>query len=133
MFLFLNSNQTDENEAFIKELHEASKVMKNKIFIAIAKDNEEISSKMMEFLVILPDTLPRVFIVEPKDESVFKYKFPHETINSATIIEFFESYSKGELKPFYQSEDIPEQDYLENVRQIVAKNFREVLATAKDN
>ena len=33
---------------------------------------------MMEFLIILPESLPKVFIVAPKEDNVLKYSFNYE-------------------------------------------------------
>lgn len=86
------------------------------IYVASAKSNEELTEKMLEFLGITEEQLPTVFIIQPKEDNILKYSFNRQQINSATILEFFTEFINGKIEPYYQSEDLPEEDYIDNVK-----------------
>ena len=46
----------------------------------------------MEFLSISSDALPNVYIIDPKEEAINKYKFTFESINEENLIAFYESF-----------------------------------------
>ena len=43
------------------------------------------------------------------------------------MMQFFERYFKGELKPYIRTQDLPEEEFEEGVRVVVGKTFEEIV------
>jgi protein disulfide isomerase len=62
----------------------------------------------------------------PKGDEVKKFTLNGE-ITETAILEFYEAWKGGDLKPIFKSEEIPANDFDGSVRVLVGKNFEQVV------
>ena len=77
---------------------------KLKLFVCNIKDAMSIS--LAKYCFVTPINIPKVFIVHAKTENPTKYELKDE-INEENLLKFIDNWSKGKIKPFIRSENIP--------------------------
>ena len=89
------------------------------------------AAKLAEYCSITEKNIPKVFIVHAEDENPTKYEMTGG-INEENIMKFIGKWSKGKLKPFIRSEEIPKNN-TGDLFILVGKTFKkEVLQNDKD-
>jgi protein disulfide-isomerase A1 len=107
LFLFIKSKEAECCKAPQAALKEAASALKGKILLSYADLTEDLGQRLAEYVGVTDKDTPCVRIVSPRDDDVRKYLYTGD-ITSQGIISFQEQFAKGELKPFYKSEALPE-------------------------
>jgi len=119
---------TDENEAGSHAenvFKQIAKELKGKITLSVAKINDNLGSRLAEYIGVARDHLPAIRIVQPGQGN---QKFIYDLEMTADNIKHFVSeFLGGKLKPYFKSEPIPSDPFEDNVRVIVGKNFDDVI------
>ncbi|RAL40285.1 hypothetical protein DM860_006355 [Cuscuta australis] len=127
LILFTSSNDSDK---FLSTFHEAAKSFKGKLVcVFVEMDNEDFGKSVSEYFGITGDT-PQVIAYTGNDDGR-KFLLEGE-LTSINIKSFGEKFLEDNLKPFYKSEPIPENND-GDVKIVVGNNFDEiVLDESKD-
>lgn len=83
-------------------------------------------SKFGEFLGLKASDMPKLLVVDFKGDDFLKFFSDYENINTESIIKFVDDYKAGKLKPYFLSEELPEEND-EAVVTLVGKNFEEIV------
>lgn len=97
--------------------------------------NAKSMKKLIRFLGIgdsLEEDKPIMRIIERRNDRIYKFKMEESEINEETIIQFFNDFKNGLLKPYFKSES--PQAYRESerdstIKSLVGKNFEEGVMT----
>ena len=105
--------------------------IKSKIKLFVCDIKDPTAAKLAEYCSITEKNIPKVFIVHAEDENPTKYEMTGG-INEENIMKFIGKWSKGKLKPFIRSEEIPKNN-TGDLFILVGKTFKkEVLQNDKD-
>lgn len=74
-----------------------------------------------------PDDQPFAFIWHSENK---KYLLK-DGLSQETLLEFLDDYKKDNLKVYYKSEQKPEKDYEDKVKNLVGRTFKETIDSAK--
>eukprot|EP01017_Pseudomicrothorax_dubius_P007214 TRINITY_DN121_c0_g2_i3.p1 TRINITY_DN121_c0_g2~~TRINITY_DN121_c0_g2_i3.p1 ORF type:complete len:487 (-),score=179.29 TRINITY_DN121_c0_g2_i3:185-1645(-) len=123
LFLFQESDEAG-NQA-LEQLKEAANELKGKIVISTSGVREGLPKRLADYVGVAEKDIPTVRIVDPSGSDMRKFTL-EGAITAQSIVQFFEDWSNGRLKPVYKSEDIPESND-EPVKVIVGKNFNDIV------
>lgn len=105
--------------------------IKSKIKLFVCDIKDPISAKLAQYCSITEKNIPKVFIVHAENENPTKYEMTGG-INEENIMKLIGKWSKGKLKPFIRSEEVPKNN-TGDLFILVGKNFKEeVLENDKD-
>lgn len=131
LFLFIKSKDAECCKAPQAALTEAANTLKGKILLSYAELSEDLGNRLAEYVGVTEADLPCVRIVSPSDDDVKKYLYTGD-ISAQGLVNFYEQFSKGELKPFFKSEPLPETND-QPVKVVVGGNFKNIVHdTTKD-
>lgn len=115
----------------LKLLHKIYPNVKDKLKLFLIDRRDAMAGKLAEYCGISLLNIPKAFIVHAKSEIPTKYEMTGE-INEENIKNFIDMWSKGKLKPFVRSEEIPKEND-GDLFILVGNNFNEeVLENDKD-
>ena len=106
----------------ILRYNKAVKPYKGKVLFIMVDIDVEDNVNVLEYFGGKIADVPIIKILAERN----KYTSVAEELTVDTISSFVQSFLDGRLKPYYKSEEIPEDWDKEPVKVIVAKNFREV-------
>lgn len=124
--IFLMTNSGAASQAAEKALEAASKTLKGKILLSTSQAANGLGKRLADYIGVRDSETPTVRLVVPKGDEVKKFVLNGE-ITETSILEFYEAWNSGDLKPVFKSEEIPANDYDGNVRVLVGKNFEQVV------
>ena len=107
----------------LKLLNELRPKVNEKLKLFICDIQDTMSITLTKYCFITPRDIPKVFIVHAKSENPTKYEMKDE-INQENILKFINNWSKGKIKPFIRSEEIPKINNAPLVT-LVGYNFKE--------
>ena len=130
--LIIFTYKTDKNyENNINKLKNIWDKVKDKIKLFVCDIKDPMAASLAEYCSLTLRNLPKVFIVHAESENPTKYEMSGD-INEINMITMINEWSKGTLKPFIRSQEIPKNN-TGDVFVLVGKNFRqEVLENDKD-
>jgi protein disulfide-isomerase A1 len=124
--IFLMTNSGAASQAAEKALEAASRTLKGKILLSTSQAANGLGKRLADYIGVKDSETPTVRLVVPKGDEVKKFVLNGE-ITETSILEFYEAYASGDLKPVFKSEEIPASDYDGSVRVLVGKNFEQVV------
>jgi len=132
LLLFI-SKESAEFAGTVEEFKIAAKDFKGKVlFIYIDIDNED-NERILEFFSLTKDDCPTIRLINLSDDMTkFKPEVGME-IKSGQIKQFVEDFLANKLKPFLNSEEVPEDWDAAPVKVLVGKNFHEVALDPSKN
>lgn len=128
--LFLLVSDTDAGRKAEEAYKAAAETLKGKITLSIARLHEQMGQRLAEYIGVTEAQTPTLRIVLPA-QSMHKFSFEGE-VTTESVIEFFNDWNNGRLKPFFKSEPIPEKND-EPVKVIVGKNFADIVTNSDDD
>jgi protein disulfide-isomerase A1 len=115
----------------LKLLYKIYPNVKDKLKLFLIDRRDAMAGKLAVYCGISLINIPKVFIVHAKSEIPTKYEMTEE-INEENVKNFIDMWSKGKLKPFIRSEEIPKKNE-GDLFILVGNNFNEeVLENDKD-
>ena len=115
----------------VKLLNEIYPNINHKIKLFLCDTKGTMTSRLADYCGISLLNIPKVFIINAKAENPIKYEMNGD-INKENILKFVDDWSKGELKPFLRSEQIPKENN-GDLFKLVGNTFKkEVLENDKD-
>ncbi|TKS68467.1 Protein disulfide-isomerase A2 [Collichthys lucidus] len=120
--LFINSS-VESQTALVKDSRPVAKQFKGKmLFIVI--DVTESLSHVLSYFGVSPSDAPTARIINM--ESGKKFNIPTEDLTPESLTQLCQEVVDGTAKPYYKSEDIPEDWNKGPVKVLVGKNFESV-------
>ena len=87
----------------------------------------EWEKNLSELLEISYTDLPCLYVIDPRNlPEIKKYKLQKD-INEANVLEFVSEWIEGKLKPLLKSDEIPPEDSSSIVKEIVGKNYENIV------
>lgn len=118
---------TNKNSAAAEEaLSAASKTLKGKILLSTSSASEGLGKRLADYIGVKESDTPCVKIVVPTDAEVLKYTLSGE-ITADSLVNFYEDFKAGKVKPTFKSAPVPANPLDGNVRVLVGLNFEEVV------
>lgn len=124
IFLF-----TNKYEEFQQDFERLAKEQKGNLLFCKADLYTTDNGRLAQFLGMSGDEQPTALILDTPKQ-LAKYRLPsqpsYEVLNN-----FVEEWKAGKLSAFLKSQEIPAESHDNNVRVLVAKNFKEVVFDSK--
>ncbi|CAG9321154.1 unnamed protein product [Blepharisma stoltei] len=125
LFLF----RKEEDSQYDELLQHISKHVKGEIFMTYADLWDSINIRLGNSIGVSPDSMPMAFIWHSETK---KYMLSGE-ITEETLLQFLQDYKKGILPIYYKSEPVPEKDYDDNIKILVASTFEDIVYNSSLN
>ena len=104
--VIFDSKEDERYKEKLKLLNELWPKVNEKLKLFVCDIKDAMSITLTKYCFITPRNIPKVFIVHAKSENPIKYEMKDE-INKDNILKFIDNWSKGKIKPFIRSEEIP--------------------------
>ena len=130
LVIFINES-TIEIESILPSLRKTAKAFKGRLRVIYAdiagsENDEEFQFLMMEKKVQMQD-LPLAVRLFNRDNQRLIYRYETQKISEKDLHDFVQNFFDEKLKPYFQSQDIPEDWNKHPVKVLVGKNFHEVV------
>jgi len=127
MILIRDSSQASQKAE--EALIQASDELSGKIFLSVANYDEEIGQLLAKQFDLKKEDLPAVRILRADREKIRKY-YLEGGITQASLIKFYEDYSKRKAPRVYLSEPVPKENK-DLTLKVVLDTFKEEVLDAK--
>ena len=117
-----NDQQNGQNEEAFRAL---GTELKGRLIFSIVDVESPLGTRVADYLGVTKNDVPTVRIVQPEGE-LHKYLLEGE-ITSESLRKFTDDFFNARLTAYLKSQDIPAEAYEDNVRVVVAKNFKEIV------
>nr|CCQ18635.1 Protein disulfide isomerase [Sycon ciliatum] len=126
-FLYFGSKQSEDYESHVAVLLEQAKKHKGEMLFVTFNTDEEENVKILDVFGLSNTSVPAVRIIELAARDMKKYQPETGEITADVIAPFIEGVNDGSIKQSLKSEEIPEDWDAKPVKQIVGKNFNDVI------
>uniref|UniRef100_A0A915HSH8 Thioredoxin domain-containing protein n=1 Tax=Romanomermis culicivorax TaxID=13658 RepID=A0A915HSH8_ROMCU len=130
LFISKTSPNYESNLEIFKNV--AAKFRGRIIFVVIDLDEEKEIEDLVKLFAVNKDMAP-VFRILFFEEDMIKYKPENEEITEENIAMFAQDYLEKKLKPYYLSQDLPDDWNFGSVWTLVSSNFEEVTKRSGKN
>jgi len=123
IFLFKKDNKAGTKA--LKRFKEVANEYGDKIVFSFVNYEENPGAKLARSMNVTEDDLPTLRIMQIK-LPLNKFYF-HKKVTQENIRGFIQDFWDRRIDPYFKSQDLPAEKYINNVRVLVGKNFKEVV------
>ncbi|XP_067298925.1 protein disulfide-isomerase A2 [Pseudorasbora parva] len=123
MLLFINTTVESQNSLLEDFTHVASEFKQKVLFITLDVSHDKMDH-VLKYFGISKDDAPIIRLINT--DKVVTYAMEESTINKHTLRTFCQGVLDGSVKPFFKTQELPEDWDKNPVKVLVGKNFNEV-------
>ncbi|VDM47662.1 unnamed protein product, partial [Toxocara canis] len=124
--VLIESKESDDYDDHFEEFEIASKHFEDKVKFVFLNTDVEKNWETIEYLGLIAEDVPAILFID-LSKGISKYKAEFNEITRKNIISFVQDCLDGKSVAFLKSEDVPQDWDSKPVKQLVGKNFEEVI------
>ncbi|TRY64591.1 hypothetical protein DNTS_017712, partial [Danionella cerebrum] len=123
MLLFINTT-VESQKALLEDFREVAAEFKEQVLFIQLDVTYEKASHVLKYFSVSANDAPIIRLIDT--EKVVTYAMDGSTINKDTVKTFCQGVLDGNVKPFFKTQEIPEDWDKNPVKVLVGKNFNDV-------